>query len=815
MLRKNNDFYVEHTDRPSRFMVDLNLLEKQNQKEEDIRTKKSGIVFLFWYIFKILKKLFLSFDKVLDSIRLFLMSVISKVGSVFVAKKKKESVFSRIRKRSTDVNRLAIFSFFKFFKNSFLLFSNFSTKIGVTIVGFVRNFFQFKKSNKERAEKSNSFTGTRFAFLKSPLILAVVMLVIISPFKIYTFSKALFEMKGRVLGVSELAVGSIVSAKDSASQLDFGEAGKNFDSARNNFEQARSEVGQISSLLFTFGKIVPNKNIKLASYADAILEAGSISASLGNHLTTALSSVSADDKSVKSVVESFYENSRLSSGEAKKLLEIVNSINPDYLPDEYKEKFNTLKDKTIILEESLVEFVDILEKARIFLGFEYDKRYLLVFQNNTELRASGGFIGSYAIVDFRNGEIRNIEAPGGGSYDTEGGLRERIVAPAPLHLVNPLWHFWDANWWPDWKKSAEKLMWFYERSGGSSVDGVIAFTPTMLESILEAIGPVDMTDDYGVVIDADNFWLTAQTFAEQKQDVTNKPKKIIGDMFHEIVSILPDRLNKDSFLDLSLKIEEAFSERHALFYFVDDVLQQKMEDNGWAGRMRNTAWDYLMVVNSNIAGGKSDREMKEEIIHASVIDEDGAISNIVKINRIHTGSGDEEFSGVRNVNWMRIYVPEGSELLEARGFVQPDRQYFEDPEDWWEDDPDVLRDEAQMVTDIKSGTKIYQESGKTVFANWSMVDAGKTATIYIKYRLPFKLKSKKVDTESSDNLTPYALLVQKQPGTIGSDFKSILKLPDSYKNVWQYPENENMVNRGWNKSAILDTDKYWAVILEN
>jgi len=53
------------------------------------------------------------------------------------------------------------------------------------------------------------------------------------------------------------------------------------------------------------------------------------------------------------------------------------------------------------------ELVDLLAAAKIFLGFDYDQRYLLVFQNNNELRASGGFIGSFALVDIGNGQIKN------------------------------------------------------------------------------------------------------------------------------------------------------------------------------------------------------------------------------------------------------------------------------------------------------------------------------------------------------------------------------------------------------------------------
>ena len=69
------------------------------------------------------------------------------------------------------------------------------------------------------------------------------------------------------------------------------------------------------------------------------------------------------------------------------------------------------------------------------------KRYLLIFQNNTEMRASGGFMGSFAVMDFSNGQVSNLNVPGGGTYDTEAGLKSKIVAPKPLQLGGIYKHY--------------------------------------------------------------------------------------------------------------------------------------------------------------------------------------------------------------------------------------------------------------------------------------------------------------------------------------------------------------------------------------
>lgn len=729
--------------------------------------------------------------------------------------------------------------------------------------GFWKKLFKSKNTEEdfvyeETTEEidENIFKPT-FSF-KPVMVFASIAIVAILPVKATLYYFELNDLKGRVMGVSESAANDMLAAGKSVTNLDLNTASENFLRAKGNFQSAQEEINNIADILKVFSAVIPNKDVKLAANSDYILEAGQLSADLGNEMTLALSGLQNEEKEIKTIIEVMHEHVKKGSVYAIRLNEIVNKINSELLPDEYKDKFVQLQGKGTLLANSLIELVDMLEKAKIFLGFEYDTRYLVVFQNNTELRGSGGFLGSYALVDFREGKIKNLEVPAGGSYDTEAGLKVRVVAPEPLWLLNPLWHFWDSNWWPDWEMSAKKIKWFYEKSGGPTVDGVISLTPTTMEKLLEIIGPIDMFEEYGKVIDSENFWGVVQTITEQKPGETNPffeeaeyiekmgtssiemasstlatsteveikhtPKKIIGDLLKIILEDLPEDLNKDKFLSLLQVVEESLTEKHVLFYFTNEELQNKTEEYGWDGKIKNTAWDYLMVVNTNIGGAKSDRMIKEKIYHEANVQSDGSIVNTIKITRIHTGIKGHQFTGVRNVDWMRIYVPEGSKLIEAKGFKKPDSDFFEYPEANWTKDPDLEAYEGKAMTDLETGTKIYNELGKTVFANWSMIDPGERIDIYIKYTLPFKIELNNVDLSllqkiesfanpNQKDLIPYALLVQKQPGSIASEFISMLKLPENYNIEWNYPDNLSVSSKGWQITDKLYTDKYWAVMI--
>ncbi len=666
---------------------------------------------------------------------------------------------------------------------------------------------------------------TNFSMIRSALVFTAILFILVLPFKAFTYYKSLDSAQGQILGASEEGINELLSASESIQQLDFSQARESFEQAGANFLSAQVELDEINNLLLKLTAIIPSEEMRLAANAPYILSAGQAASSLGSNLSLILDSLFNNQDDLWLILDQITRYGDQAVASAQSLKKQLDYIDIHVLPEEYRLPFSKIRDKATMVAESLSEFINLAKGAHTFLGAQQDKRYLLVFQNNAEMRGSGGFVGSFAIIDFSQGKIKNIEVPGGGSYDTRAGLDEKILPPEPLQLLGVHWRFWDANWWPDWPKSAQKLAWFYERSDGSTVDGVIGFTPTVMERLLEVIGPIGMEEKYGLVIDSQNFWLTVQEIVEEKITGIKEPKQIISDLMTKIIEELPGRLNKENLINLLGAVEQSLEEKHILFYFTQKEMQEKVDDMDWSGRMKQTSKDYLAVINTNIAGGKSDRKIKESILHKAEVMPDGSVINEVKITRYHTGSKGERYVGVRNVDWMRIYVPLGSELQEAQGFEKPDDIYFKQPEEGWCQDPDLIVEENLAETDQESGTKIYNEAYHTVFANWSMVDPGQTITVYLKYKLPFKLEIEKSENlmdkvedllnPSQRELIPYTLLVQKQPGAKPSQFKSSFIVDEKYKLVWHYPKELFAKDNGWEIKDDLDTDKYWAILLEN
>lgn len=719
------------------------------------------------------------------------------------------------------------------------------------------------KRAEELRDKFSDFEAKHFRtslFGKISLFFLVLFLIFL-PFKILAFYQVidLPKLKNNISNNSHLAINDLISAASAASRLDLKLASSDFSGATIHFLQAENDLKNIDDSLLQLAGLFGNQEMKLAASGKKFLQAGALASSMGKHLSLAIDGIFSK-QDPKESLKIFSDEGKKALSYSKDLSKVLADIDPKVLPEEYRQQFLDLRQKAFAVDEILREIIPKANKFGELLGVQRNQRYLLIFQNNTEMRGSGGFMGSYALVDFSGGKIKNLEIPGGGTYDTKGGLKEFIKSPVALRLIAPRWYFWDSNWFPDWALSAQNIRLFYEKSGGPTVDGVIAFTPDIISNLLEITGPIDMTQDYGVIIDANNFYELTQQITEKdnlvrdgdlsvddfvatatsslekansaievKQDldrnINNKPKKIIGDLTAKILVVLPDKIDRNNIVKIISLVESSLSSKQLMFNFSNQDLQAEMEKRNWAGRQENTSGDYLMVVNTNISGGKSDYKMEEKIEQITEIKEDGEIINTVKITRKHNGVKGEKLFGMKNVDWLRIYVPEGSKLISATGFKAPDSTLFKRAQADWGEIPLLANGEGSA--EIVNGTMIYQENKKTVFANWLITDPGSESVVELKYSLAKKIAFPKKDLlgwkddfyhlifGENEKLSTYSLLVQKQPGAKPSSYTSVLKLDSQqYINIWSYPEESKINSSGWKKDSLLDQDLSFGAILK-
>ncbi len=485
----------------------------------------------------------------------------------------------------------------------------------------------------------------------------------------------------------------------------------------------------------------------------------------------------------------------------EKIEKNLSKVSTIYLPLNFRSSFELIKKQLPVLKKKIDDFDLILENLEKIVGKNSFKRYLILFQNNNEIRATGGFLGTYALIDFLNGKIRNFEMPAGGTYDLAGQLTVKVAPPKPFLIAYPKWQFHDANWFPDWPTSAKKLIWFYEKSGGPTVDGVIAINAELIPEILKVIGEIQMSE-YGKVLNQENFILEIQKTIEKERKEEKKPKQILVDLTPILIrKILA--LEPNNFFEIIKIIFRGLEEKKILFYFSDQSIQKFFQEKNLTGEIKESPFDYLMVVVSNVNGTKTEGKISQKIFYQAEVDKDGSIISTLTVKRKHQGEKNEPFFGRNDLSWLRLYLPKGAIFLGVKGQTKKD---FPKPKDNFLLDEDLKKIENEILIDKFSQTRITEEFNKTCLGNFLEVAPGEEKEISFKYFLPFKLDLNK-------EIISYSLLIQKQPGR-ESEFEGEIILPTEKNIIWLYPKDEiKKEGKVIKISSIINRDKIFAFIL--
>lgn len=656
---------------------------------------------------------------------------------------------------------------------------------------------------------------------KRILSFGFVAFIFILPLQTFSYYESLKKVKGETENEARAAYENLIIGGELAADANFLAAAENFGQAAVSFSQAQEEVGRINSVVANLIKNIPVGGKKIEA-GEALLFSGEKIALAGEDILSALADFTAgsNEKSLTLKLKILRDSLAAVLPEMAAAGDRLSGVKSQAVPESEREVFLKVQKGLPAVVLSLKKIISISDLMVKFLGDEEEKRYLVVFQNPGELRPTGGFMGSLALLDINQGKITNMEIPGGGPYDFQGSLKEKIAAPEPLRLINARWQLQDANWFPDFPTSAEKIKWFYEHGGGPTVDGVIAVNADLVAELLGIFGPIDMPE-YGKTLSQENFIEEMQKAVEVEYDKKeNKPKKIIADMAPRLVEKI---LASDSkqFGEILSVLVEALGEKNILLYSVYPDVLHEFEKLGWAGEVKSVSdnSDYLMTVHTNIGGGKTDRVISEEDRLEVKISEDGSIRNKLIIKRTHRGVKGEPFTGVRNVDYLRVYVPSGSKLISASGFEAPPANLFEKPgQDYWADS-DLKNSEGKALLDEASGTRITNESGKTVFGNWIQVDPGREIIASIEYLLPFKLSFIEEEegwwaglwgeSGKEKNVAPYQLLVQKQSGS-KNNLVGQIDFPGGWEMTSLYGQGTRAGMSRVVMEAAVDSDKFYS-----
>ncbi len=394
----------------------------------------------------------------------------------------------------------------------------------------------------------------------------------------------------------------------------------------------------------------------------------------------------------------------------------------------------------------LVAGKPILQNLPYFLGMDSPRTYFVLFQNDKELRPTGGFMTAYAIMKVDKAKVEPVLSDD--IYNLDAKYKPTTPAPEPIikyikgpYIISQNLRLRDMNWSPDFEVSMNQVDKALSTVGVNNIDGIIAVDTQTLVNLLNVTGPIgvpgfgtfstqiDPQCNCAQVIHALEAYADVEgpiiwdpvtgKIIHEPQNAANR-KKIIGPLMNSVLANAMAQ-PKDKLASLFSAIYSSITEKHVLFYMTNADMEKAVTDFGIGGTINeDSSGDYLSIIDANLGGRKSNLYATEDVEQDVNVAGDGTVTKTVTITYKNPQSQDGWLNSVLP-DWVRVYVPKGSQLISSDGL------------------------EATQAP--------YEDLGKTVFAGYFQLRPEGVSKVTFEYKLPFKVKGQ------------YDLLIQKQPGT--------------------------------------------------
>jgi len=412
--------------------------------------------------------------------------------------------------------------------------------------------------------------------------------------------------------------------------------------------------------------------------------------------------------------------------------------------------------------------VDLVSKTRQMVGVMPEilgldgkrREYLVLLQNEMELRATGGFIGSYGILSFQDGRLISFDIKD--VYEADGQLQGHVEPPEEIkkYLGEAGWFMRDANWKASFPESSRDIQWFFEKEVGRKVDGVIGVNLAVVKAMLNATGPI-FVPDFKEKVDKDNLYEQAEFYSESKffPGSVQKASFLSGvgkQLFEEI-----SNLKSVARWKLMMGMVESLERNDMQIALNNTVAGQVIGDLGWNGEMfdgscgiKDCYTDYLYIVESNFGVNKANYFLYRNLEQKVDIKE-LSVDRILRINYENMAKSNN-WPGGDYKNYLRIYLPKDVQVSEVTVMTGGQVQ-------------NVPLDQVKM-TNVNDKREI-----------------GFLVTVPITKKVVVEVKYSSKIAQMMDKFS-YLLYIQRQPGFGDTGMINLVSMPSGYQPMQVQPE---------------------------
>jgi hypothetical protein len=414
----------------------------------------------------------------------------------------------------------------------------------------------------------------------------------------------------------------------------------------------------------------------------------------------------------------------------------------------------------------LIKFLsNIVDEVPKICGMEGPRTYLILWQDNIELRPGGGAIRYYGILKFNLGKITEFSTHNVSDADKRLGGHVDPPFAIERYLLEKHWYLRDSNFNVDFVKSALSSSDFLFAETGQKIDGIMAVDTSFMRNILHAIGQVTLTD-YKQAVNENNLYMIMQSHERESSFLKSLNEAIIK-------KIMGDRVN---YFLIVKEISDSLSQKHLII--TSKEIQNIFTVNRWSSALwderkngEGFVNDFLGINEANLGLNKANYSISRQVSQKVIVGNDGSISEELDINYKNQNTA----ANMDYKNYLRIILPKDTTLSEIllNGVPQVITAAVVDPlifENKGFKPPQGL--EVERAT----------EGGKDVFGFLVKVSTGEIVKITLKYTLAKSI--------SALNTFSYNLKLFKQPGIDSFPYSFSLIYP-SFLNVIKNSDGAN------------------------
>lgn len=585
--------------------------------------------------------------------------------------------------------------------------------------------------------------------------------------------------------------------KSNISDYHFDEARNNLDTIENHLEKVRHSTSRLNWMFSLLNKT------SLLSEIDTIFLGLDYAIDSGDDLLTGLeplahyvkdfepainfdSTTPTSTREYRDYLDSIEENHYLTNDGTYKLKlanEIISSVVVEYFPQTFQDDIIYLKTSINDATTSIDSISSISNFIPEILGNTERKRFLILLQNEGEIRSTGGWISSYAIVGIEGGQIRELFVDD--IYNADGTLeiQNKRFTP-PQSLANSLeitdYSFSLVNWYPDLYEVLLESESFVSALGkGDDLDGLLTIDISFIQKLLEEWSGIEVPGE-SELITSENLY--PKIFEMHKEFTPGSTSKstFLANLANEIVT---KTLSSDfeEYSDITSIFEESLDEKHLQAVFKNNEATKFFDDKNWDGQLDNKYVSAPIAIDWNWGGNKANLYLKKDYNLDITLDEKD-ITYTYEINVVNESSKDIYPEG-RYKNYLRVYIPSGSKVLGIEGMENNEYD-------------------------------IYNESGFKVIGGWFNTEIQDTNTFVLKYKVTKLDLGTYYPVSVINNNAFFDLNIFKQPGSRTESYVLNIQYPET----WNIIESDgltsisNQLTRRFDLVSDTEFDISWSIL---